>query len=122
MAIPYKDYVTPGSNVKVQEYLRHSSIKVGGSWAPIEDVRVNDNGSWRDVILRKYMLRSVETGKKFMRVSIFILYKHLVYSLMESGTSQTGLQTLQDIVVIKLKVWLFLVIKMIKMRVIIVDN
>ena len=49
MAIPYKDYVTPGSNVKVQEYLRHSSIKVGGSWAPIEDVQVKDGGAWRDV-------------------------------------------------------------------------
>ena len=46
---PYKDYVTPGSNVKVQEYLRHSSIKVGGSWAPIEDVQVKDGGAWRDV-------------------------------------------------------------------------
>ena len=49
MAIPYKDYVTPGSNVKVQDYLRHSSIKVSGSWAPIEDVQVKDGGAWRDV-------------------------------------------------------------------------
>ena len=48
MALPYKDYVTPGSNVKVQEYLRHSSIKTGGSWAPIEDVQVKVAGSWRD--------------------------------------------------------------------------
>ena len=49
MAIPYKDYVTPGSNVKVQEYLRHSSIKTGGNWQHLEDVHVKHSGAWRDV-------------------------------------------------------------------------
>ena len=78
MALPYKDYVTPGSNVKVQDYLRHSSIKVSGSWAPIEDIQVKDSGAWRDVkevyVKSGGSWRLVHEGEHFHFIQAFSVF------------------------------------------------
>ena len=45
MAIPYN---TTNAGTSVRNALRHSSIKVGGTYQHVEDIQVKHSGSWRD--------------------------------------------------------------------------
>ena len=79
MAIPYD---TTNAGTDVRAVMRHSSIKVNGSWQYLEDTYVKDGGAWREVketwVKRSGTWRKVHEGEHF-------LFKHDLSSNFEGG-------------------------------------
>ena len=67
MAIPYD---TTNSGTDVRAVMRHSSIKVNGSWQYLEDTYVKDGGAWREVketwVKHSGSWRKVHEGEHFL--------------------------------------------------------
>ena len=103
MAIPYS---TTNTGTDVRPVMRHSSIKVNGSWQYLEDIQIKHAGAWRDTkevyVKQGGTWRKVHEGEHFLfkyDVSStgngFDLDPYLINNLGYTGNKIKGLITIK---------------------------